>query len=244
MAALTYAGGALGLTFAGDLLSLFLFSELMAVSAALLVWLRRQPESTAAGFRYLLVHLFAGLCLLGGTVLLWSQTGSLAFGNMSPYAGSPAYTLILLAFLVNAAVPPFGAWLPDAYPEATVTGAVFLTAFTTKVGSPLDDYGRNIYVDTLDSRYGKGWRRENAFLAHRPTGVFCYGFYPFTSRGPGNGSKYRLTVVGPGVTPDVSVVIPGLHDFNRNSPGDVAYESQQNARQDSVAAGDKKCKAH
>ena len=130
--ALTYAGGALGLTFAGDLLSLFLFSELMAVSAALLVWLRRQPESTAAGFRYLLVHLFGGLCLLGGTVLLWSETGSLAFGAMSPHAGSPAYALILVAFLVNAAVPPFGAWLPDAYPEATVTGSVFLTAFTTK----------------------------------------------------------------------------------------------------------------
>jgi multicomponent Na+:H+ antiporter subunit D len=132
VAALTYAGGALGFTFAGDFLSLFLFSELMAVSAALLVWLRRQPEAIAAGFRYLLVHLFGGLCLLGGIVLHWSQTGSLAFGNMSPYAGSPAYALILIAFLVNAAVPPFGAWLPDAYPEATVTGAVFLTAFTTK----------------------------------------------------------------------------------------------------------------
>jgi hypothetical protein len=114
----------------------------------------------------------------------------------------------------------------------------------TKAGSPLDDYGRNIYVDTFDSRYGKGWRRENAFLAHRPTGVFCYGFYPFTSRGPGNGAKYRLTTVGPGVTPDVSIVVPGLHDYNRNSPGDVAYEQQQNALQDSVAAGDKKCKVH
>jgi multicomponent Na+:H+ antiporter subunit D len=132
VAALTYAGGAIGLTFAGDFLSLFLFSELMAVSAALLVWLRRRPEAIAAGFRYLLVHLFGGLCLLGGIVLHWSQTGSLAFGNMSPYAGSPAYALILIAFLVNAAVPPFGAWLSDAYPEATVTGAVFLTAFTTK----------------------------------------------------------------------------------------------------------------
>jgi multicomponent Na+:H+ antiporter subunit D len=132
VAALTYAGAALGFTFAGDLLSLFLFSELMAVSAVFLVWLRRRPESIAAGFRYLLVHLFGGLCLLGGTVLLWSQTSSLAFGDMSPYAGSPAHALILVAFLVNAAVPPFGAWLPDAYPEASVTGSVFLTAFTTK----------------------------------------------------------------------------------------------------------------
>jgi hypothetical protein len=114
----------------------------------------------------------------------------------------------------------------------------------TRVGSPLDTYGRNIYVDTLDSRYGKGWRRENAFLSHRPTGVFCYGFYGFTSRGPGNGAKYRLTAIGPGVTPDVSVTIPGLHDYNPNSSEDVAYEHQQNALQDSIAGVDTKCRVH
>src|SRR5262249_2277316 len=132
VAALTYAGGALGFTFAGDFLSLFVFAELMALSAALLVWLRRQPAAVAAAFRYLLVPLFGGVCLLGGIVLQWSRTGSLAFGNMAPYAGSAAFGLILIAFLINAAVPPLGAWLPDAYPEATATGAVFLTAFTTK----------------------------------------------------------------------------------------------------------------
>jgi multicomponent Na+:H+ antiporter subunit D len=132
VAALTYAGAALGATLAGDFLSLFLFWELMALSAASLVWLRRQPAAVAAGFRYLLVHVFGGLCLLGGIVLHWSQTGSLTFGDMSAHAGTASFTLILLAFLVNAAVPPLGAWLPDAYPEATATGAVFLTAFTTK----------------------------------------------------------------------------------------------------------------
>jgi hypothetical protein len=114
----------------------------------------------------------------------------------------------------------------------------------TRVGSPLDTYGRNIYVDTLDSRYGKGWRRENAFLSHRPTGVFCYGFYGFTSRGPGNGAKYRLTAIGPGVTPDVSVTLPGLHDYDPNSPEDVAYEQQRNALQDSIAGVDTKCRVH
>ena len=77
--ALTYAGGALGVTFAGDLLSLYVFWELMAISSALLVWLRREKSAVAAGFRYLLVHIFGGLILLAGIVLHWSQTGSLAF---------------------------------------------------------------------------------------------------------------------------------------------------------------------
>jgi len=111
-------------------------------------------------------------------------------------------------------------------------------------GSPRDGYGRNIYVDTFNSRYGKGWRRENAFLAHRPTGVFCYGFYPFTSRGPGNGAKYRLTAIGPGVTPDVSITLPGLHDYDAKNAADVAYERRQSALQDSIASGDKKCRVH
>jgi multicomponent Na+:H+ antiporter subunit D len=132
VAALTYAGAALGTTFAGDFLTLFLFWELMALSAALLVWLRRERAAVAAGFRYLLVHVFGGLCLLGGIVLYWSDTGTLTFADMSPHAGSIAFALILLAFLLNAAVPPLGAWLPDAYPEASATAAIFLTAFTTK----------------------------------------------------------------------------------------------------------------
>ncbi len=132
VAALTYAGGALGVTFAGDFLSLYVFWELMAISSALLVLLRRESSAVAAGFRYLLVHIFGGLILLGGIVLHWSETGSLAFGDMGAYSGGMAWALILVAFLLNAAVPPLGAWLSDAYPEATVTGAVFMTAFTTK----------------------------------------------------------------------------------------------------------------
>jgi len=132
VAALTYVGGALGVTFAGDFLSLYIFWELMAISSALLVLLRREAPAVAAGFRYLLVHIFGGLLLLAGILLHWSQTGSLAFGDMAAYSGGMAWGLILAAFLLNAAVPPLGAWLPDAYPEATVTGAVFMTAFTTK----------------------------------------------------------------------------------------------------------------
>ncbi len=106
----------------------------MAISSALLVLLRREKPAVAAGFRYLLVHIFGGLILLAGIVLHGAQSGSLAFGEMVPFAEGAGWgpALILVAFLLNAAVPPLGAWLPDAYPEATVTGAVFMTAFTTK----------------------------------------------------------------------------------------------------------------
>ncbi|MFP6751363.1 MAG: Na(+)/H(+) antiporter subunit D [Pirellulaceae bacterium] len=131
--ALIYAGGALGVTFAGDFISLYIFWELMAISSALLVWQSREPAAGRAGFRYLLVHIVGGLILLAGIVLhVNSANGSLTFGNMAAFENTAGWWLILLAFLINAAVPPLGAWLPDAYPEASVTGAVFMTAFTTK----------------------------------------------------------------------------------------------------------------
>ncbi len=132
VASLVYAGGALGVTFAGDFLSLYVFWELLAISSVLLVFLRRERSAVEAGFRYLLVHVFGGLLLLAGIVLHWAQTGSIAFGDMGAFSGSLSWCLILASFLLNAAVPPLGAWLPDAYPEATVTGAIFMTAFTTK----------------------------------------------------------------------------------------------------------------
>ncbi len=132
IASMIYVGSALGVTFAGDLFVLFIFWEFMAFSATFLVWAKRSRESLESGFRYLLVHIFSGICLLGGIIIHLSQTGSIAFTSMMPYEGGISFYLILLSFIINAAVPPFGAWLPDAYPEATVTGAVFMTAFTTK----------------------------------------------------------------------------------------------------------------
>ncbi len=131
ISALGYAGGALGVTFAGDLVALYLFWEFMAVTSALLVWLRREPEAERAAFRYFLVHVFGGLVLLAGILLHGHATGSFAFEHFGE-SGGIAWGLILTAFLLNAAVPPLGAWLPDAYPQASVTGAVFMTAFTTK----------------------------------------------------------------------------------------------------------------
>jgi hypothetical protein len=117
----------------------------------------------------------------------------------------------------------------------------------TNRGSPTDSYGRNIYLDTLDSAYGVGWLRENSFLTHKPNGNFCYGFYPHNPypgypaagrRPPGNGARYRLTAIGPGVTPIIAVEIPGLHTYVPTSPADRGYEQQMNAAEDQLAAGD------
>lgn len=85
----------------------------------------------------------------------------------------------------------------------------------TSQGNPLDGYGRNVYVDTLDSRYGAGWRRENGFLTHGPGGTFCYGFYPHGSHPSGAGSAYRITVLGPGVTPIVRWQGPAPGGYSR-----------------------------
>jgi hypothetical protein len=75
---------------------------------------------------------------------------------------------------------------------------------STADGVALDDFGRNLYIDTFNSQYGPGWRRENAILTHRPTGAFCYGFFPHGDRPAGKGTRYRATIIGPGVTPDVT----------------------------------------
>ncbi|MBI2462029.1 MAG: hypothetical protein HYV61_11185 [Candidatus Rokubacteria bacterium] len=129
VAAFAYVGSALGVVFAGDLLTLFVFWELMSVSSAFLILQRRTAKALAAGFRYLMVHAFGGACLLAGLLLRAAAGEGLRFEAM---ALTGATALILLGFAVNAAIPPLSAWLTDAYPEGTVTGSVFLSAFTTK----------------------------------------------------------------------------------------------------------------
>lgn len=131
VATLLYSGSAIGVTFAGDYLTLFLFWEIMALASTVLVWSRGTKESSKAGFRYLLVHLFGGSVLLGGILLYVSTTGSVLLSPFDEGSGFASW-LILFGVALNAAVPPLHAWLSDAYPRATVTGAVFLSAFTTK----------------------------------------------------------------------------------------------------------------
>jgi multicomponent Na+:H+ antiporter subunit D len=112
------------------LITLYVFWELMMLASVWLIWRRATATAYAAGYRYLLVHAVSGALLLGGIVLHYTHTGSVSFEAMT--VGDPASWLILVGFLVNAAVPPLHAWLTDAYPESTVTGAIFLSALTTK----------------------------------------------------------------------------------------------------------------
>jgi hypothetical protein len=105
---------------------------------------------------------------------------------------------------------------------------------STSTGQPLDTFGRNVYVDTLDSVYGKGWRRENSFLTHTGTGVFCYSVNPHGVRPAGTGSMYRATVIGPGVMPDVT--------WQGAAPAPYEKAADRTANAVIAALGDKQCK--
>lgn len=115
---------------------------------------------------------------------------------------------------------------------------------STRDGNPRDRYGRNIFIDTLNSAYGPGWKRESGILAHTPTGTFCHSFvpqkpfagYPTDAQRPAApGERYRISVMGPGVTPVVFVEIPGLTSVGRQSAGSM------DAIWDQVMTGDARC---
>ncbi len=130
-AALVYAGSALGAVYAGDFITLFVFWELLAVSSVFLIWARRSARATSAGMRYILVHVVSGVTLLAGAMVHVHETGTLEFGAME-LDGLAAW-LVLVAVGIKGAFPLVHSWLVDSYPEATPTGTVFLSAFTTKV---------------------------------------------------------------------------------------------------------------
>src|SRR5690606_26643304 len=152
--AMLYAGSAIGVTFAGDLITLFLFWEVMAIGSTLVVWSANTEAARLAGRRYVNVHLVGGAILMAGIALHVHETGSILLPRMVSGGGieepvrmmmaesgrpwlvpsleSPGAILMLIGILINAGTPPFGSWLPDAYPEASPSGTVFLSAFTTK----------------------------------------------------------------------------------------------------------------
>ncbi len=128
---LVYAGAAVGAVFAGDLVTLFIFWELTAISSVFLIWASRNGRAFHAGMRYLTIQVGSGVLLLAGLVLQYRESGSIAFEHME--LNGLATWLIFLGFGIKAAFPLLHNWLQDAYPEATVTGTVILSAFTTKL---------------------------------------------------------------------------------------------------------------
>ncbi|MDH3270396.1 MAG: Na(+)/H(+) antiporter subunit D [Gemmatimonadota bacterium] len=133
VSAMLYAGSALGAVFAGDLITLFVFWELLAITSVFLIWARGSDKSYATGFRYLIIHVVSGVLLLSGALMLAHQTGSIAFDAIGLEGNGPAGWILLIAFGIKAGFPLAHNWITEAYPESTPTGTVFLSAFTTKV---------------------------------------------------------------------------------------------------------------
>lgn len=131
IAGLLYAGSALGAVFSGDLISLFIFWELLALTSVWLIWARRTETAIKAGLRYLVFQVLSGVILLAGTLIHYNQTGSLSFTFIG--LDGVASWFIFIAVGIKCGFPFLHTWLTDGYPEATPTGTVFLSAFTTKV---------------------------------------------------------------------------------------------------------------
>ena len=131
VSALLYAGSALGAVFAGDLITLFVFWELLAITSVFLILATRTERARSAAMRYLLIQILSGLLLLAGVLMRYHETGSIAFDAIG--LGSFSGWLIMIAFGIKCGFPFLHNWMIDAYPEATPTGTVFLSAFTTKV---------------------------------------------------------------------------------------------------------------
>jgi len=131
LSGLIYSGAAIGAVFAGDLISLFVYWELTAISSVFLILARRTPEALAASMRYLIIQVGSGVLLLAGLIIRWNETGNIAFDHIG--LESVGGVLIFLAFGIKAAFPLLHNWLQDSYPQATPTGTVILSAFTTKL---------------------------------------------------------------------------------------------------------------
>lgn len=128
--AFLYAGSAISVAMAGDLLTVFVFWEVMAIGSTMIIWATGTEAALRASMRYAAVHLFGGVVLMVGIIGHVSVSGEITFDPMTPH---DLWTwLILTGFLVNAGAPPFSSWLPDAYPETSPSGMVFMSAFTTK----------------------------------------------------------------------------------------------------------------
>ncbi|MBV8080641.1 MAG: hypothetical protein JO186_09760 [Actinobacteria bacterium] len=150
----------------------------------------------------------------------------------------------------------YGGKFDEVFGRYTYLGKPIYGFGTTSVGAPTDSFGRLIYLDTFNSpAYGPGWHRENSFVPHNPSGIFCYGFFGFDPtkggyihppgqtafRQPGVGSQYRITAEGPGLMPDVEWTGTALGPFDATNQQDVQLQQQMDQKLTQIANGDKSC---
>src|SRR6266496_893440 len=176
----------------------------------------------------------------------WKQEQKAWELHISHWTGEPAQLEVYEDWV-------YGGRFQEVFGRATYNGQAIYGFKTTASGIPLDTYGRLLFLDTFGSAYGPGWRRENSFVVHRRSGMFCYGFYPYASYGSyphqrsqklsGNGKRYRLTLSGPGVTPDVAWVGNGLSDYDPKVPELFDWEQQMTTKVHEMAAqyGERQC---
>jgi len=204
VAASFYAAGALCVTFAGDFLVLYLGWEMMAVASTFLIWARGTTEAIATGMRYFLFHIFGGVLLLGGILLHVADTGSLELTSFADGESLAAW-LILAGVAVNVAIPPLHAWLSESYPMATVTGAIFMSALTTKsavyvLASLFAGWQILIFMGVLMALYGVVY----AVLANDIRGILAYHII----------SQVGYMVAGVGIGTEMAVNGTTAHAFS------------------------------
>ena len=130
--ALAYGGAAVSATLGGDLMTLFVFWELTAVTSVFMILRAQTRASYQAAMRYLGVQVLSGVLLLTGIAYVLNSRGTLALEAFTDLR-DPGVLFIFFAFGIKAAFPLLHNWLQDAYPKATVVGSVVLSAFTTKL---------------------------------------------------------------------------------------------------------------
>lgn len=199
-----YASGALCVTFSGDFLTLYLGWEMMAVASTFLIWARGTPEAIATGMRYFLFHILGGVILLAGILLHIADSGSTELTSFTNSESLAAW-LILIGVAVNVAIPPLHAWLSESYPMATVTGAIFMSALTTKsavyvLAALFAGWQILIFMGVLMALYGVVY----AVLANDIRGILAYHII----------SQVGYMVAGVGIGTEMSINGTTAHAFS------------------------------
>jgi len=136
--------GMLGVVFAGDFFTFFIFWEIMCLSSYVLVAFRKERwEPVEAGFKYLIMSASGSAMVLFAMSLLYGMAGTLNFAYVRLALSKPqlggwalmAMVLVIVGFGIKAAVAPLHTWLPDAHPAAPSSISAMLSGVVIKAGA-------------------------------------------------------------------------------------------------------------